>query len=226
MSRLSEPTAGVTRVMLIDDDVLLREGLSSLIGAAGFEVVAQASDASQLDQLIRQAKPDLLVIDIRMPPTHTIEGIEAAKRIRSTLPSLAILVLSSHVEVDHAIDLLNSGPGIGYLLKQRISKLDDFLSSLRRVSAGESVIDPALVSELLLAQRSTNPLDRLTPRECEVLSLMAEGRSNLGIGQELHMTEGTVEKHVHRIFDKLGLGAETNINHRRVLAVIKYLDMV
>lgn len=213
------------RVVLVDDDVLLREGVSSLLGRAGFNVVAQASDAMRIGQLIDTSTPDLLVIDIRMPPTHTAEGLVAAKQIRAAAPSVGIMVLSSYVEVEHALDLLGGGPKIGYLLKQRVSMIDDFILSLQRVCAGESVIDPSLIQELLLARRAPTPLDTLTPRERDVLSLMAEGRSNLGISQALYLSEGTVEKHVHHILDKLDLGSTASADHRRVLAVIKYLDM-
>jgi len=212
-----------TRVVIVDDDVLLREGLASLLARTGHEVVAQASDSTGVLDLVREIQPDLLIVDIRMPPTHTIEGLIAAKAVRAACPQVRILVLSSYVEVEHAIDLLASGSGIGYLLKQRITEIDNFIASLGRIVAGESVIDPALVNELVLARRTRNPLDSLTSREREVLVLMAEGRSNLGIGKSLHLTEGTVEKHVHRILTKMDLGSE-DISHRRVLAVLTYLD--
>ena len=212
-----------TRVVVIDDDVLLREGLASLLVRTGHDVVAQASEATGILDLVRDAQPDLLIIDIRMPPTNTIEGLDAAKAVRAACPNVRILVLSSYVEVEHAIDLLASGSGIGYLLKQRITEIDTFIASLHRIVAGESVIDPALVNELVLARRTRNPLDSLTPREREVLVLMAEGRSNLGISKALYLTEGTVEKHVHRILTKMDLGSE-DTNHRRVLAVLIYLD--
>ncbi|MBM7502787.1 response regulator [Agromyces aurantiacus] len=216
-------TAG-SRVIIVDDDVLLREGLAGLLTQAGFEVVASAADASGLPELIETSVPDVLVIDIRMPPTHTTEGLVAAKTIRSAHPSIGIMVLSSYVEVDHAIDLLGSGPGIGYLLKHRVSAVEEFTSSLRRVADGGSVIDPSLVRELVLARRPHNPIERLTPREREVLSLMAEGKSNAGIGETLHLSEGTVEKHVHRILEKLDLPDDDRTTHRRVLAVIMFLD--
>ena len=158
-----------------------------------------------------------------MPPTNTIEGLVAAKAVRAACPDVRILVLPSYVEVEHAIDLLTSGSGIGYLLKQRITEIDTFMASLDRIVAGESVIDPALVEELVLARRTQNPLDLLTPREREVLVLMAEGRFNLGISKALFLTEGTVEKHVHHILTKMNLGSE-DTSHRRVLAVLTYLD--
>ncbi|HTL40458.1 MAG TPA: response regulator transcription factor [Pseudolysinimonas sp.] len=213
-----------TRVVVVDDDVLLREGLASLLVRTGHDVIAQASDTDGLLDVVRDLRPDLLVIDIRMPPTHTIEGLVAARAVRSAYPDVRILVLSSYVEVEHALDLLSSGSGIGYLLKQRITEIDTFIASLNRVVAGESVIDPALVEELVLARRTRNPLDSLTPRERDVLVLMAEGRSNLGISKALHLSEGTVEKHVHHILNKLDLGSDDDASHRRVLAVLSYLD--
>jgi DNA-binding NarL/FixJ family response regulator len=213
-----------TRVVVVDDDVLLREGLASLLVRTGHDVIAQASDTTGLLDVVGDLHPDLLIIDIRMPPTHTIEGLVAAKAVRAAHPAVRILVLSSYVEVEHAIDLLTSGSGIGYLLKQRITEIDTFIASLDRVVGGESVIDPALVEELVLARRARNPLDVLTPREREVLVLMAEGRSNLGISKALHLSEGTVEKHVHHILTKMDLGSDDDTSHRRVLAVLTYLD--
>ena len=212
-----------TRVVLVDDDVLLREGLASLLVRTGHDVVAQASDATEVLDVVRGHHADLLIIDIRMPPTNTVEGLIAAKAVRAACPHVRILVLSSYVEVEHAIDLLASGSGIGYLLKQRITEIDNFIASLGRIVAGESVIDPALVNELVLARRTRNPLHSLTTRERQVLVLMAEGRSNLGISKALFLTEGTVEKHVHRILTKMNLGSE-DTSHRRVLAVLTYLD--
>jgi serine/threonine-protein kinase PknK len=210
--------------MIADDDVLLREGLASLLTQSGYDVVAQVAEATRILELAQELEPQLLIIDIRMPPTHTIEGLIAAKAVRAEVPSIAIMVLSSYAEVEHAIELLASGPRIGYLLKQRISMVSDFLSSLERVRVGESVIDPALVQELVLARRARDPLAGLTPREREVLSLMAQGRSNLGIARVLTVSETTVEKHVHRILGKLDLGDEDDGDHRRVLAVIAFLD--
>ncbi|MGV8967227.1 MAG: response regulator [Cellulomonas sp.] len=213
-----------TRVVVVDDDVLLREGLASLLARTGHDVVAQASDAADVLDTVRDLEPDLLVIDIRMPPTHTLEGLVAAKAVRAAHPSVRIMVLSSYVEVEHAIGLLTSGSGIGYLLKQRVTEIDTFIASVGRVLDGESVIDPALVEELVLARRTRSPLESLTPRERDVLVLMAEGRSNLGISKALHLSEGTVEKHVHHILTKMDVGSADDTNHRRVLAVLTYLD--
>ena len=213
-----------TRVVVVDDDVLLREGLASLLVRTGHDVVAQASDAADVLDTVRDLEPDLLVIDIRMPPTHTLEGLVAAKAVRAAYPSVRIMVLSSYVEVEHAIDLLTSGSGIGYLLKQRVTEIDTFIASIGRVLDGESVIDPALVEELVLARRTRSPLESLTPRERDVLVLMAEGRSNLGISKALHLSEGTVEKHVHHILTKMDVGGDDDTSHRRVLAVLTYLD--
>lgn len=211
------------RVIVADDDTLLREGVASLLERRGFEVVGQAGDASELVQLVREHRPDLAIVDIRMPPTHTTEGLEAARIIREELPDLAILILSAHVEVEHAMTLLASGHRSGYVLKSRVADLDEFLDAVDRVCRGGSVVDPALVQELLAARAVDDPLDVLTPREREVLALMAEGRSNAGIGRRLFVTEGTVEKHVHSILMKLRL-PETDDDHRRVLAVVTFLD--
>jgi DNA-binding NarL/FixJ family response regulator len=212
------------RVALADDDVLLREGLASLLEGAGFEVVGQASEARELLELVREHKPDLAIVDIRMPPNHSTEGLEAARVIREEAPETAILVLSAHVEVEHAMDLLGSGARTGYLLKSRVTDVDDFVDTLERIVKGASVVDPALVQELVAAQRVNDPLEDLSPREREVLALMAEGRSNAGIARQLWVTEGPVEKHVHSILQKLRL-AETGDDHRRVLAVVAYLDV-
>jgi DNA-binding NarL/FixJ family response regulator len=211
------------RIVLADDDVLLREGLSSLLERSGFEVVGQAGDGTDLLSLVRELAPDLAIVDIRMPPTNTTEGLEAAREIRETSPDVGILVLSAHAEVDHAMELLAGGERIGYLLKSRITNVDDLIETLERIVAGGSVVDPALVQELVAARRTDDPLDVLTPREREVLELMAEGRSNAGIGRVLWVTEGTVEKHVHSILAKLQL-PETGEDHRRVLAVLTFLE--
>jgi DNA-binding NarL/FixJ family response regulator len=211
------------RIVLADDDVLLREGLASLLERSGFEVVGQAGDASKLLALAREANPEIVIIDIRMPPTHSTEGLEAAQAIREEFPDTGILVLSAHAEVEHAMDLLAGGQKIGYLLKSRITDVDELIESLGRIAAGGSVVDPALVQELVAARRADDPLDVLTPREREVLGLMAEGRSNAGIARLLWVTEGTVEKHVHSILAKLQL-PETTDDHRRVLAVITFLE--
>ena len=172
---------------------------------------------------LREQRPDLALVDIRMPPTHSTEGLDAARVIREEFPETAILVLSAHVEVEHAMDLISSGERIGYLLKSRVTDVDDFIETLERIVKGGSVVDPALVQELVAARRVDDPLQGLTPREREVLSLMAEGRSNAGIARSLWVTEGTVEKHVHSILMKLPL-PETQDDHRRVLAVITFLD--
>jgi len=212
-----------TRVVLADDDVLLREGLAGLLERSGFEVLGQGGTASELIALVRDHEPDLAIIDIRMPPSHTIEGLDAARVIREELPQTAILVLSAHVEVEQATDLLASGERSGYLLKSRVTAVDEFIETLERIVKGGSVVDPALVQELVAAQRADDPLDVLSPREREVLGLMAEGRSNAGIAHQLWITEGTVEKHVRSILMKLRLPA-TEDDQRRVLAVITYLD--
>jgi DNA-binding NarL/FixJ family response regulator len=211
------------RVILADDDVLLREGLASLLERSAFQVVAQASDASELIELVREHAPELVVVDIRMPPTHTREGLEAAHAIREEWPDIGILVLSAHVEVEHAMELLASGQRIGYLLKSRITDVTEFVETLERIAGGGSVVDPALVQELVSARRKEDPLAVLTAREKEVLGLMAEGRSNSGIARSLWVTEGTVEKHVHSILAKLRLPG-TEDDHRRVLAVIAFLE--
>ena len=212
-----------TRVVLADDDVLLREGLAGLLERSGFEVVGQGGTASELISLVRDHEPELAIVDIRMPPSHTNEGLDAARVIREELPQIAILVLSAHVEVEQATDLLASGERSGYLLKSRVTNVDEFIETLERIVKGGSVVDPALVQELVAARRVEDPLDVLSPREREVLALMAEGRSNAGIAHQLWITEGTVEKHVHSILTKLRLPA-TEDDQRRVLAVITFLD--
>jgi serine/threonine-protein kinase PknK len=211
------------RVVLAEDDILLREGLASLLERSGFAVVGQAGDAAQLLPLVRDTAPDLVVVDIRMPPTHTVEGLDAAREIRSELPETAIMVLSAHADVEHAVELLASGRGIGYLLKSRITNVAEFIDTLERIAKGGSVVDPALVQELVSAHRRDDPLAALSTREQEVLALMAEGRSNGGIARRLWVTEGTVEKHVRSILAKLSL-PETDDDHRRVLAVVTYLE--
>jgi serine/threonine-protein kinase PknK len=212
-----------TRVVVADDDVLLREGLSSLLESSDFEVVGQAGNGVELLELVREHDPDLAIVDIRMPPDHRTEGLEAAHAIRDEFPRIGILVLSAHVEVQHALDLLASGQRIGYLLKSRVTDMQDFLETLERIAGGGSAVDPALVQELFSARRKEDPLGTLTTREREVLGLMAEGRSNAGIARLLWVTEGTVEKHVHSIMAKLRLPA-TDEDHRRVLAVVAFLD--
>jgi serine/threonine-protein kinase PknK len=210
------------RVVLAEDDVLLREGLASLLERSGYEVAGQAGDGTQLLTLTRQARPDLVVADLRMPPTHTIEGLEAAQAIRRELPDTAILVLSAYVEVQHAMELLAGGGGTGYLLKSRIADVDEFLDAVQRIARGGSVVDPALVRELVTARRRQDPLAVLSAREREVLELMAEGRSNAGIARRLFVAEGTVEKHISSILTKLNLH-EADDDHRRVLAAITFL---
>ncbi|WP_006241076.1 response regulator [Mycolicibacterium tusciae] len=215
--------AETTRVVLADDDVLLRAGLASLLEGAGFDVVGQAGDGEQLISLVRAMTPGLVVTDIRMPPTNTSEGLDAARLIRQELPDTAIMVLSAHVAVDDAMDLLAAGGRIGYLLKSRITDVADFIDSLERVARGASVVDPALVAELVSARRRDDPLSVLSERESEVLALMAEGRSNAGIAHRIWVTEGTVEKHIRSIMNKLSL-PETGEDHRRVLAVLAFLE--
>jgi DNA-binding NarL/FixJ family response regulator len=211
------------RVVLADDDVLLREGLASLLERSGFEVVGQAGDGGQLIRLVREQNPELAIVDIRMPPDHSTEGLDAAREIRAEFPSTGIVLLSAHVEVEHAMEVLEGGDRTGYLLKSRVTDVDDFLDTLERVAKGGSVVDPVLVQELVGARRKDDPLAELTPREREVLALMAEGRSNAGIARLLWVTEGTVEKHVHSVLSKLPLPT-TDDDHRRVLAVVAYLD--
>jgi serine/threonine-protein kinase PknK len=209
------------RVVVADDDVLLREGLASLLERSQFDVVGQAGNAEGLVDLVREHEPDLAIVDIRMPPTHSTEGLEAAHTIREEFPGIGIVVLSAHVEIEHATELLATGERIGYLLKGRVVDVDQFIESLQRIAAGGSVVDPGLV-QTLVAVRRGDPLSVLTAREREVLALMAEGRSNAGIAAELWLAEGTVEKHVRHILAKLRL-PETRDDHRRVLAVVMFL---
>ena len=215
-------TTGI-RVVLAEDDVLLREGLASLLERSGFRVVGQAGDAARLLTLVAEATPELVVVDIHMPPTHSSEGLDAARQIRQQHPEIGILVLSAHVEVDHAMELLASGRGVGYLLKTRVTDVEEFIDTLQRIARGGSVVDPALVAELVDARRRDDPLAALSAREREVLALMAEGRSNAGIARRLWVTEGTVEKHVRSILTKLTL-PEAEDDHRRVLAVLTFLE--
>ena len=215
--------ATLTPVVLADDDVLLREGLAGLLESNGFKVVGQAGSGLELISLVREHRPEVAIVDIRMPPTNTTEGLEAASTIREEFPDMAIVVLSAHVQVERATELLSGGQRSGYLLKSRVTNVEEFIETVGRIVDGASVVDPALVQELVAAKRAEDPLDVLSPREREVLSLMAEGRSNAGIGRQLWITEGTVEKHVHSILMKLRLPA-TEDDQRRVLAVITYLD--
>jgi serine/threonine-protein kinase PknK len=217
------PAMTAVRVALADDDVLLREGLASLLTRSGYEVVGQAGDGAGLIGLVRAHRPDLVVVDIRMPPQHTTEGLDAARTVRAELPDTGILVLSAHAEVEHAMELLAGGRGVGYLLKSRVGNLAEFLDTLERIVKGGCVVDPALVQELVSVRRKEDPLGVLSAREREVIALMAEGRSNAGIAKQLWVTEGTVEKHVRSILSKLGL-PETEDDHRRVLAVVRFLE--
>jgi DNA-binding NarL/FixJ family response regulator len=212
------------RVVLADDDVLLREGLASLLDRSGFDVVSQAGNGVELLAQVRSARPELAIIDIRMPPGHATEGLQAARVIRAELPDTAIIVLSAHVEVEEAMELLAGGEGTGYLLKSRVTDVAQFIETVGRIAAGASVVDPSLVQELIMARRRRDPLDVLSPREREVLALMAEGASNAGIARRIFVTEGTVEKHVRSILTKLDL-PESETEHRRVLAVLRFLEI-
>lgn len=211
------------QVGLADDDVLLREGLASLLQRSGFDVVGKCEDAPHLLALVRERQPQLVIVDIRMPPDYSTEGLEAAHQIREEFPDIAILVLSAHAEVEHAMSLLASGQRSGYLLKSRVINVDDFVDTLKRLVRGASVVDPALVAELVAAHRPDDLLHVLSPREREVLALMAEGLSNSGIAGKLWVTEGTVEKHVGSILMKLRLPEADDV-HRRVLAVLAFLN--
>ena len=210
-------------MVLADDEVLLREGLAGLLESSGFEVVGQTGTGPELIELARELDPELAIVDIRMPPTYTTEGLDAASAIREELPDTAIVVLTAHVQVERATELLSGGHRVGYLLKTRVADVEEFIDTLWRIVKGAAVVDPALVQELVTARRAEDPLDVLSPREREVLSLMAEGRSNAGIAHQLWITEGTVEKHVHSILMKLQL-PEGDDDHRRVLAVVAFLD--
>ena len=211
------------RVVLAEDNVLLREGVAGLLERAGFQVAGQAGDADGLLDLVRAQRPDLAVVDIRMPPGHSTEGLAAALTIRQEFPQTGIMVLSAFVHAEHAVELLSSGQGIGYLLKDRVEDVTEFVRSLRRVAGGGMVIDPALVQDLVRTRQDHDPLAALSTREREVLALMAEGRSNAGIARQIWVAESTVEKHVHSILAKLDLPDSTD-DHRRVLAVLAYLS--
>ena len=211
------------RVLVADDSVLLREGVVRLLEEAGFEVVAQAGDAEDLLRKTRAHKPDVAVVDVRMPPTNTDDGLRAALEIRSELPDIGVLVLSQYVEEGYALDLVSgSAEGVGYLLKDRVADIERFTDSVRRVAEGGSALDPEVVAQMLGRRRGDDPISELTPREREVLELMAEGRSNHAIADQLVVTERAVEKHVTSIFGKLGLEPAAE-DHRRVLAVLTYL---
>ena len=211
------------RVVLAEDSVLLREGVARLLEDEGFEIVAQTGTADDLMLKVRSYSPNVVIVDIRMPPTHTDEGLRAAQEIKETYPQIGVLVLSQYVEPTYAMELLaESAEGVGYLLKDRVSNVDEFAAAVRRVGEGGSALDPAIVSQLVGRRRRDDPLDQLTPREREVLEHMAQGRSNQGIAKELVVTERAIEKHVTSIFGKLRLPHATE-DHRRVLAVLTYL---
>ena len=212
------------RVVIADDSVLLREGLVRLLTEAGFEVVGQAGDGEDLLRKVRAHKPDLALVDVRMPPTHTDEGLRAAREIRSELPEVSVLVLSQDVEEASASELFaDNAEGLGYLLKDRVGDLDTFIEAVRRVADGGSALDPEVVSRLLGRRRDDDPLAALSPREREVLEQMAEGRSNAAIAERLVITDRAVEKHVGSIFSKLNLASAPE-DHRRVLAVLRFLE--
>jgi DNA-binding NarL/FixJ family response regulator len=211
------------RIALADDAVLLREALAGSLTAAGFEVIGQAGDVEDLMTLLGRVQPDVLILDVRMPPTHTTEGLEASHVIRRERPGIGILLLSQYIETRYALELLRDDPrGIGYLLKERVTRIDQLADAVRRVADGGSVIDPEVVARLLGRPRAHTPLDELTPREREILALMAEGLSNAGIARRLVLDPKTIEGHVTRIFSKLGL-EPTAADHRRVQAVLTYL---
>ena len=212
------------RVVLAEDSVLLREGVARLLEEQGFEIVAQTGTAQDLMLKVRSYSPNVVIVDIRMPPTHTDEGLKAAQEIRQTYPDVGVLVLSQYVEPSYAMELLaESAEGVGYLLKDRVSDVSEFAAAVRRVGEGGSALDPAIVSQLVGRRRRDDPIDQLTPREREVLEHMAQGRSNQGIADQLVVTERAVEKHVTSIFGKLRLPHAPE-DHRRVLAVLTYLQ--
>jgi len=211
------------RLVLAEDDVLLREGLAVLLDRHGFDVVGQVGDVDELRTLVREREPDVVVTDIRMPPTYTTEGLDAARELRREHPQLGVLVLSAHVEMTSAVELISERGGVGYLLKSRVMDVAEIVDAVDRVASGRSVVDPDVVRELFDTQRRRDPLAELTPRERDVLALMAEGRSNAGIARRLWLAGGTVEKHVKSILTKLGIQA-TDDDHRRVLAVIAFLE--
>jgi len=211
------------RVVIADDSVLLREGLARVLTEGGFEVAAQAANADELRQAVRRFKPDVAIVDVRMPPTHTDEGARAAVEIRAEHPEVGVLVLSQVIEAAHALRLFSERPdGFGYLLKDRVLEIDDFLDAVRRVGKGGTAIDPEVIGQLVGRRRDDDPLEELTPREREVLGLMAEGLSNRGICEKLVVSPKTVETHVNGIFLKLGLMPAPD-EHRRVLAVLTFL---
>jgi DNA-binding NarL/FixJ family response regulator len=212
------------RLVLADDAALIRQALAELLQRAGVQVVAQAGNAPSLLRAVVEHQPDVAIVDIRMPPTQTTEGIRAALQIRERFPAIGILLLSTHTEIDEAVELFSAtANGVGYLLKDSVSDLDELIGALTRISEGGTVFDPKLVAELLGRARRADPLDVLTPREREVVGLMAEGQSNAGIAKALWITHGAVEKHIKHIFSKLGIPATLD-THRRVLAVITFLE--
>jgi DNA-binding NarL/FixJ family response regulator len=221
--RDAQTSNGPLRVVIAEDSSLLREGLARLLGDAGFDVVAKVGDGAALISAAERHSPDIAVVDVRMPPGYRDEGLKAAIEIRRRVPDLTVLVLSQYVEERYGAELLESGAaGVGYLLKDRVADVPDFVAAVRDVASGGTVLDPEVVSQLLSRRRRDQRLASLTPREGEVLSLMAEGRSNHAIARALYVTEGAVEKHVRNIFGKLGL-VQTDNDHRRVLAVLTYL---
>lgn len=228
-SLISRETAGPdatapVRVVLADDSVLVREGIARLLTSAGIEVVAQAGDVRGLMAALHAHHPDVAIVDIRMPPTKTREGLDAAREIQQSFPDVGVLLLSSYMEVDDAMDLLSMSEGsLGYLLKDSVTDVDEFVVAVRRVAAGGSTVDPTLVSELVGRHRRRDPLETLTPRERDVLELMAHGRSNAGIARELWVTEGAVEKYIKSILQKLDIPPDAEAN-RRVVAVLTYLN--
>lgn len=211
------------RIVLADDDTLLRAGIASLLERSGFDVVGQAADAPGLLALVGEHRPDLAIIDVRMPPGFLTEGLDAARQIRAEFPATGVLVLSAHAEVDQALELLAAGQSVGYLLKSRVTDVAEFTDTVGRIAAGGSVVDPALVQELVALRHRDDSVERLSEREREVLALMAEGLSNAGIAHRLWIAEGTVEKHVRSILARMQL-PETEDDHRRVLAVVAYLE--
>ena len=220
---MTETASAPLKVVIADDAVLLREGIARILEESGFDVVAQAGNEEELLLRVRSYKPDVAIVDIRMPPTHTDEGLRAAREIRQRHPEVGVLVLSQYVEPSYALQLLEeSAEGVGYLLKDRVADVTEFADAVRRVAEGGSALDPTVVSQLVGRRRKTNPIEDLTPREREVLELMAEGRSNQAIGERLFITPRAVEKHVTSIFGKLRLPA-TAEDHRRVLAVLAFL---
>lgn len=226
MSQAETPTgeASALTAVLADDAAIVREGLARILAGDGIDVVAQCADAGQLLAAVARHRPSVAIVDIRMPPTHTREGLEAARTIRAEHPEVAVVILSSYVEVEDAMELLGSPGGrVGYLLKESVTNVDEFLNAIRTVAAGGSVVDPTVVAELFGRQRRPDPLLDMTPRERDVLELMAHGKSNAGIARELWVTEGAVEKYVKNILSKLEIGADAEA-HRRVLAVLTYLD--